>query len=383
MTISRTCRTILLRMISADPALLLLIITALLFGSGIVVLMVGVSLTTVGSADPQAPANWSAVTDIGSPTATPGQRDSRLCGRFTSRYPMENSQWYDVCPMQGHIYISVLSAAGALLHGPSMAAAASTDCHAALLATSDLVLLCQTSGVVIDGPSALSLQIVDSLGRPHPPIMLDGQADYSAITVDPNGGLHIAWLDPQPGGIWWVHYATYSGDPAVIDDAIGPGTPLPTDDLLGVITPDADQVLSGFALGSDTHNVYVLWSASHLHHQPPGAVHALTLPLGTFARSAVRQLTVADGLELSSDQALTVNDQTVAVALTALQPDQPPAVAFLVKGHAARVDRFTSSQALFDGPRLTRETGRLHLLWSVWQNDQRTRLYTASTADLP
>ena len=223
------------------------------------------------------------------------------------------------------------------------------------------------------------MHIVDSLGRPNTPIKITGQADFTALAVDPNGGLHIAWLDPQPGNIWTVHYASYSGDPAILDS----GAVLPADDVVGVIHLPADHLLLGFALGIDARNTYIIWSDSNnAGSDSPAIVYALTFTSDKL--NEVKQITVGDSMR-SFSSVLTLNDHTVVVALVASPTNSAPAVAFLVNGKTARIDTFSAPFAeFFHGPSLSLQAdGSLQIQWSVWTSNQGEIMYSATTRAFP
>ncbi len=213
----RALRAVLVRLSRREPAQLVLIITALLFGCMMLVGSWSV-LSQMGLIMPASPTDWSAVQVLTNPTTTPTRRDERICA--SSRlYPTGTGQWYDVCVAQVKqyaLYVSVLAANFTLLHGPSDVGEPYPNCDSSVLPSHDLVLLCKDNSILGGGPQALRMHVVDQLGRPHTPVTIPGQGDHTALAVDPNGGLHIAWLDPQPGDIWTVHYASYSGDPAVL-----------------------------------------------------------------------------------------------------------------------------------------------------------------------
>jgi len=369
----RAFRAVLMRLWRREPTQLILIITAILFGC---MLLIGWStLSRPELAIPEAPVYWSAVKVFSDPTVAPGSSDQRLCDTPDTLYPTGTGTWYDLCPANNGLFVSVLAADHTLLRGPSSLGESFSACSGAVLSSHDLVVLCHTS-------SALTLHVVDTIGRPHTPIAISGRADLSGLAVDPSGRLHVGWLDPQAGSIWTVHYATYSGDSTVLDS----GAALPADNIIGVIHVSADHLLGDFALGIDAHTVYAIWADSSAPYGPgsdvPGVIYALTFPLDK--PNNVQQITIAQNMQ-SWNVPLVISDHTLALPLAAASKDNAPAVAFLVNGKTARIDVFSSPLTeLFRGPYLTKQAdGSLSLQWSVWTADQREISYVSTTRSFP
>jgi hypothetical protein len=373
---------VLIRLWRLEPNQLALIITALLFGC---VLAIGWSVRTSEMVNvPEVPANWSAIQIIADSTATPNNRDQRICDLPDTLYPMGNGKWYDVCSFQNRVYASVLTADYTLLHGPSSIGESYRACNSGILASHDLVMLCRYYGGLLGAPTPLTLHVVDSIGRPHTPLMIPSQADYSALAVDPNGGLHVSWLEPQPGNIWTVHYASYSGDVTVLDS----GAALPPDSIIGVIHIATDHMLLNFVLGVDAHTTYIIWDDSTRPYDTgsdyTGVVYAFSFPLDK--PSAVQQVTLVTNMQDWSAMPLPViNDHTIALPLVTVSTNNAPAVAFLVNGKTARIDTFSDPFTnLYRGPYLSLHADHsLQLQWSIWTANQGVLTYSSTTHAFP
>ena len=245
-------------------------------------------------------------------------------------------------------------------------------------------MLCRNLSGVNSAPSPLTLHVVDSVGRPHTPLAIPAQADYSTLAVDPSGGLHVSWLEPQPGNIYTVHYASYSGDVTVLDS----GAALSPDSIIGVIHIEADHLLLNFALGVDAHTGYVIWDDGAGPYGPgsdyPGVVYALTFPLDK--PNATQQITIAENMQAWSAMPLPViNDHTIALPLVTASRNNAPAVAFLVNGKTARIDTFSAPYTdLYRGPYLSlRADSSLQLQWSIWTANRGAITYVSTTHNFP
>lgn len=179
-----------------------------------------------------------------------------------------------------HLYTARIAADLTLLRGPTEVNALDTLDYAAIRLASDDLLTLWTAAVPGQPATPLTLQVIDSTGRPRTALRIAADATLPMLTSDSAGRLHAAWLEPQIGGVYAIRYATLSNQS--LDSALISGSV-----VVGMVAPPSGYIVESTALCSDDVRMYFIWSERE-RETDTGSIFALS-----FNSDPIRQITLA------------------------------------------------------------------------------------------
>jgi hypothetical protein len=229
--------------------------------------------------------------------------------RHVTLYPAPGGQlfllWLDQSALGDTTLMGAfLGKSGGLQRGPAaISNRPVSDYSAAALPSGELLTLWIAAG---DRSTPLYTQVIDSAGRPLPPLRLAETARHPSAASAPDGTLHVAWLEPSAPRLWTIRYAAFpGGEPAAVD-----GTPV------GVIKVETDEAVESFAVALDAAQVYCLWSIVQVRGDPRGRLAGLTFPIGDDTSVHPLASAASDGVSLRSPAIPPRVGQKLRIGLT-------------------------------------------------------------------
>jgi hypothetical protein len=264
---------------------------------------------------------------------------------------------------------------GELQRGPAAISNRPTSDYSAVATPSgDLLVLWVEAG---DHPTPLYAEVIDSAGRPRPPIQLARTARQPSAVYAPDGTLHVAWLELSAPRLWTIRYVTFpNGEPSAAES-----TPV------GVINVMADEAVEGFGIGLDATHVYCLWSVVQVTGDPRGRLDGLTFPIGENAAVHPLSGAVPDGSSLRWPMLSARAGQALQIGLTmSIQTDGAwqdlPATATIAPGGIGPVrplvEPGNGSRVLGKVAFASDDKGNNYAAWSTLRDDGRATIFYAT-----